>query len=161
MPAVVPRKMLSFTPDGDAWVAALDCGHRRHIRHRPPLSSFPWIEQPEGRAAHVGQAIECGRCAQRLWPDDAEPYRTTKTFDEHSVPAGLLADHRTREGVWGKLEVLSGALVLCFVDPLDERVKVGAGESAAIPPELPHHVELSGPVEFRVVFCRCPLPTNE
>jgi tellurite methyltransferase len=154
MTVSVPRKMLSFTPDGDAWIAALDCGHRRHIRHRPPLSSFPWIDDPAGRTAHIGQSIECGRCAQRIWPDDAQPYRTTPTFDENSVPAGLLADHRTRAGVWGRLEVLSGSLTLRFVDPLDDCVVVAAGESAAIPPELPHHVELSGPVEFRVVFCR-------
>jgi ferredoxin len=100
--------------------------------------------------------IECGRCTQRTWPERAEPYRTTNTFDEHTVPAGLLADHRTKARVWGRLEVLSGALVLCFAPPLDERMTVTAGEWAAIPPELPHHVELTGPVEFRVVFCRSP-----
>jgi tellurite methyltransferase len=161
MPAVVPRKMLSFAPDGDAWVATLDCGHRRHIRHRPPLSSAPWIEHAEGREAHIGQWIECGRCAQRIWPECAEPYRSTKVFDEHTVPAGLLADHRTKKGVWGRLELLSGTLVLCFALPLDERVTVAAGAWAAIPPELPHHVELSGAVEFRVVFCRCPEHPNE
>ena len=155
MTVAVPRKMLSFTPDGDAWVVTLDCGHRRHVRHRPPLSSFPWIDDPEARAAHVGESIECGRCAQRIWPDDAKPHRNTPVFDEHSVPDGLLADHRTRAGVWGRLEVLSGSLALCFVDPLDERVVVSAGEWAAIPPELPHHVELLGPVRFQVVFCRC------
>lgn len=152
----IPRTMLSFSPDGDAWIASLDCGHNRHIRHRPPLSSFAWIDDPEGRDAHVGQLIECGRCAQRTWPEHAEPYQTTKTFDEHTVPAGLLADHRTKARVWGRLEVLSGTLALCFVAPLDERVTVAAPEWAAIPPELPHHVELAGPVEFRVVFCRCP-----
>lgn len=152
----IPRKMLSFSPDGDAWIAALDCGHNRHVRHRPPLSSFPWIDDAEGRRAHVGQLIECGRCAQRIWPECAEPYHSTNVFDQHTVPAGLLADHRTKPRVWGRLEVLSGTLVLCFVEPLDERVTVATGEWAAIPPELPHHVELSGPVEFRVVFCRCP-----
>lgn len=163
----IPRKMLSITHDGgdgdvgaDAWIASLDCGHRRHIRHRPPLSSFPWINDAESRDAHIGQMIECDRCAQRVWPECAEPYRSTKTFDEHTVPAGLLADHRTNARVWGRLEVLSGSLALCFVEPLDERLTVATGEWAAIPPELPHHVELTGPVEFRVVFCRCPEPTH-
>jgi hypothetical protein len=43
-------------------VARLDCGHRRHIRHRPPLEYNPWILDPEQRAARIGQKIECGRC---------------------------------------------------------------------------------------------------
>ena len=154
----VARKMLSFLPDGDAWIAVLDCGHRRHVRHRPPLSNYPWIVDAADRAAHVGQPIQCDRCAARVWPDDAQPYRTTSTFDEHSIPAGFLSNHRTRVATWGRLEVLSGTLTLSFVEPLDERVTVAAGEWAAIPPELPHHVELSGPVEFRVVFCRCGEP---
>lgn len=153
--------MLAFRPDGDAWIATLDCGHRRHVRHRPPLSSYPWIDDPAGRAAHIGLPIECDRCAQRIWPECAESYRSTAVFDADSVPAGLLADHRTRERVWGRLEVLSGTLTLCFVDPLNERVAIAAGEWAAIPPALPHHVELSGPVEFRVVFYRCPEPSDD
>jgi tellurite methyltransferase len=149
--------MLSFSRDGDAWVAQLDCGHRRHIQHRPPLSSYPWIDDSDARAAHVGQPIECGRCLQRVWPDHAEPaHKVTRMFTEHDVPAGLLAEHRTKARVWGRLEVLLGELALCFAEPLDERVRIAAGEWAAIPPELAHHVELTGPVEFRVAFHRCP-----
>ena len=157
MPAHVARTMLSFSRDGDAWIAQLDCGHRRHIQHRPPLSSYPWVDDPNSRATHVGQSIECGRCLQRSWPDHVEPaYTLTRTFTEHDVPAGLLAEHRTKPRVWGRLEVLAGELTLCFAEPLDERVTVGAGEWAAIPPELVHRVVLEGPVEFRVAFHRCP-----
>lgn len=151
----VARKMLAFAQDehGD-WTAILDCGHRRHIRHRPPLSSYPWITDPDGRERHVGGLIECDRCGRREWPEGVEPYRATKVFDEHDVPAGLLADHRTRAGVWGRLEVVEGTLALVFAEPLDERVRVSAGEWAAIPPELTHHVELDGAVRFCVEFCR-------
>jgi len=152
---VIPRRILSFAQDqhGD-WVALLDCGHRRHVRHRPPLSIFPWVEHAEGRTEHVGAPIECGRCVTREWPDGFEPYKATKIFDQDSTPAGLLADHQTRAGVWGRLEVLDGSLALRFVAPLDERVELHAGDSTPIPPELPHHVELSGPVRFRVQFHR-------
>ena len=151
----VPRRILACEQDehGD-WVAQLDCGHRRHVRHRPPLSSYAWVEHAQGRAEHVGREIECGRCLTREWPAGFEPYKSTKVFDHETTPAGLLADHRTRPGVWGRLEVLEGALALCFVAPLDERVELRAGEVAAIPPELAHHVELDGPVRFRVEFCR-------
>lgn len=156
MPTVA-RKMLAFERDDEGeWTTVLDCGHRRHIRHRPPLSSYPWIDDPEQRERHLGAAIECDRCVRREWPDTLEAYKATKLFDETDVPAGLLADHRTRAGVWGRLEVVEGTLELCFVAPLDERVRVSAGEWAAIPPELPHHVELAGPVRFRVQFCRRP-----
>lgn len=67
------RVMLRFHRDGDgAWIVDLDCGHRRHIRHRPPLSSFPWIDDAAARAAKVGQAIECDRCLRGEPPDRGE-----------------------------------------------------------------------------------------
>jgi tellurite resistance-related uncharacterized protein len=157
----IARKMLSFARDesntgGGAWTVLLDCGHRRHVCHRPPLSSYPWIDDVDARARAIGERIECERCVQRIWPDDVEPYHATAIFDANTVPAGLLGDHQTKAGVWGRLEVLSGALALVFVEPLDERVRVAAGEWAAIPPELRHHVELEGDVQFRVQFCRRP-----
>ena len=47
MPGVVDgiaRSMLAIELDeGGEWIAWLDCGHRRHLRHRPPLSSMPWL----------------------------------------------------------------------------------------------------------------------
>jgi tellurite resistance-related uncharacterized protein len=149
--------MTSFerTDDGE-WVVWLDCGHRRHVRHRPPLSSYPWIDDDAQRLAHVGQAIECERCGQREWPAGVEPYRTTPSFDASTVPAGLLAAHNTRAGVWGRLEVEAGTLALVFAAPLDERVELHAGEWAAIPPTLEHHVELADGARFHVVFCRRP-----
>lgn len=159
MASVVPRRIVSFSRDpseAQGWIAQLDCGHRRHVVHRPPLSSYPWVDDPVAREAHVGQAIECGRCVQRIWPDHAAPaHKQTRTFTQADVPSGLLGEHRTKARVWGRLEVLSGQLSLCFDHPLAERVPVGAGETAAIPPELVHHVELDGPVEFRVAFHRC------
>jgi tellurite resistance-related uncharacterized protein len=83
-----------------------------------------------------------------------ESYRETKWFDADTVPAGLLSEHRTREGVWGRLEVEAGTLALCFAAPLNERVELEAGQWAAIPPALTHHVELGAGARFRVVFYR-------
>lgn len=151
----VAREILAWTRDeAGEWIAELACHHRRHVRHRPPLSDYAWVEDEAGRAAHLGATIECGRCQQRIWPAELERYRETKIFDEHSTPAGLRADHDTRAGVWGRVEVEAGALELCFAAPLDERVRVSAGSWAAIPPELRHHLELDGPVQFRVSFWR-------
>jgi tellurite resistance-related uncharacterized protein len=36
-------------------------------------------------------------------PDGLVLDRTTDEFDEHTVPAGLLRDHRVAAGVWGRL----------------------------------------------------------
>lgn len=44
------------------WVALLACGHRQHIRHRPPLWPNPWVGQEEGRTAHLGTPLDCPLC---------------------------------------------------------------------------------------------------
>ena len=44
------------------WVAELACGHRQHVRHRPPWQVRAWVEDPEGRAARIGAAIDCPLC---------------------------------------------------------------------------------------------------
>jgi tellurite resistance-related uncharacterized protein len=105
----------------------------------------------------VGKSIECGRCVTREWPEQLELYKVTRIFERETTPAGLLTDHRTKAGVWGRLEVLEGGLALRFLEPLDELASLHAGDLAAIPPELPHRVELSGPVRFRVQFHRLAL----
>jgi hypothetical protein len=58
------RIVLSFRQDesGD-WIAELACGHRRHIRHRPPWTNNAWVTTAAGRDAKIGQPIECGLCA--------------------------------------------------------------------------------------------------
>lgn len=152
----MPRTILAFTRDADGdWVARLDCGHHRHIRHRPPLADYPWIADDAARDARIGAAIECDRCARAELPADAEPYRSTGEFTDSTLPAGLRREHTTRPGVWGRAEVLSGRLR--FVMPIlaVDRV-LAADDHAIIPPGLPHHVEPLGPLRMRVVFLRCP-----
>lgn len=154
--AAVSRKILGFAADaGGEWVARLDCGHRRHVRHRPPLSDYPWVVDADGRAGKVGAPIECGRCGRGELPDGAAAYRATDEFDEATLPAGLRREHSTRPGVWGRVEVLEGRLR--FVMPaLAVDREIAAGDHAIIPPELPHHVEPLGAVRVRVVFLRAP-----
>ncbi len=87
-------------------------------------------------------------------PDGLELVRTTATFDETSVPAGLLAAHRVADGVWGRLVVLDGALRFVFEDDPDGATTVSSGHHQVIPPGRPHHLELDGPVRFHVEFHR-------
>lgn len=57
------RVIVGFHRDevGD-WVAELDCGHGRHVRHRPPWEVRPWVMLPEGRKSRLGLRIECPKC---------------------------------------------------------------------------------------------------
>lgn len=86
-------------------------------------------------------------------PDGFVAYKETPIFDEHSVPAGLLGDHATREGVWARVEVLSGRLDLVWAD--DGSIDAVSPEvPGLIPPCRRHAVVLDGPVRFKVVFHR-------
>ncbi len=90
----------------------------------------------------------------RQLPPGVELIRTTPTFTEADVPAGLLKAHRVAEGVWGRLAVNTGALTFVFEDAPDTQALVGAGEHLIIPPNRPHHLEIDGAVEFVVEFFR-------
>ncbi|HKW48000.1 MAG TPA: DUF3565 domain-containing protein, partial [Gemmatimonadaceae bacterium] len=46
------------------WVADLECGHTVHMRHDPPWQQRPWVLTHDGRAAMIGAAIACTKCAQ-------------------------------------------------------------------------------------------------
>jgi hypothetical protein len=58
------RLIVAFRRDeqGD-WIAELDCGHERHVRHDPPMESHTWVLDEASRRARIGAPIECGRCA--------------------------------------------------------------------------------------------------
>lgn len=81
-------------------------------------------------------------------------YKSTPEFTETSVPAGLRRDHTTAAGVWAKIVVLEGALDYIIVEPSPERHRLRVGNEGVIEPQMKHHVEMSGPVRFRVDFYR-------
>lgn len=54
-----------FHQDEDGhWVAELSCGHTQHLRHLPPWQSRAWVLDPAQRIEKIGQAFDCGWCAQ-------------------------------------------------------------------------------------------------
>ncbi|HEX4162207.1 MAG TPA: DUF3565 domain-containing protein [Acidimicrobiales bacterium] len=57
------RSMIGFERDevGD-WVALLECGHRQHVRHRPPWQEREWVVTEEGRKSRLGLSLECADC---------------------------------------------------------------------------------------------------
>lgn len=57
------RKITGFEQDEEGhWVALLDCGHRQHVRHKPPFIERPWVVERQSREAMIGETIECPLC---------------------------------------------------------------------------------------------------
>ena len=52
------RRIVGFHQDEEGqWVAELECGHARHVRHDPPWEVRPWTRSAEGRAGRLGTLL--------------------------------------------------------------------------------------------------------
>jgi tellurite resistance-related uncharacterized protein len=138
------------------WVAELACGHQQHLRHRPPFQEREWVITAEGRRAMLGAELECHFCEMPQLPEEARRYKRTSVFDEHSIPAGLLAHHRTRAGTWGRIVVHEGTLLYLLEDRPHEGWLLRPGIDGTIAPQQSHRLSLQGPVRFHVEFLRAP-----
>lgn len=87
-------------------------------------------------------------------PDQLEAYRRTPVFTADTVPAGLLRQHRTKAGTWGKIVVLEGELLYRTLEPPVEEVRLRPGRPGIVQPQEPHEVEPVGAVRFYVEFYR-------
>ncbi|MCX7585789.1 DUF1971 domain-containing protein [Phenylobacterium sp. 58.2.17] len=93
------------------------------------------------------------------FPNDVVAYRRTPEFDETTTPAGLLGEHNTKAGVWGRIQVMAGALLYRVTDPrreAAERLLTPAEAPGVVEPGIVHHVTLTGPVRFYVEFLKAP-----
>ena len=129
------RAITGFSRDELAdWFATLECGHRQHVRHKSPFFIRPWVESEEGRAALLGQPLNCVRC------------------DRLELPAGLGRDHAIKQGSWGLLHVLEGSLTL-HIHGAEHQAN--ADETLAIPPVALHYVRpTQTPLQCRIDFLR-------
>jgi len=81
-------------------------------------------------------------------------YKRIAQFTRATVPAGLLAEHKTKMGVWGLLRVTGGRVRYCIDHPRSS-VDIAAGDAAVIEPQVLHHVELlDSDSSFLVEFYR-------
>lgn len=85
-------------------------------------------------------------------PNDVTPYKRTPEFDELSVPAGLLKEHRTKEAVWGKIVVLEGQLQYTINEPTTEVIILDEQTYGVVEPTIKHEVKPLGKVRFYVEF---------
>ena len=98
----------SLPPDGRE---AMSAAGRRDVRHalRDDRAQPAAGHRHADAATNRRQRLLTAMAIPKL-PDDAVRYRQTPVFTETTIPAGLLGDHRTKEGVWGLIHVYEGKL---------------------------------------------------
>jgi tellurite resistance-related uncharacterized protein len=157
------REIVGFHRDeqGD-WVAELACGHPQHVRHRPPLEERPWVLTEAGRQGKIGGRLMCLYCDMPQLPTAAEVYKTTPEYNERTIPTGLLDDHRTRAGTWGRIVIRAGKLMysLSKGGPAAAWI-LRPGIDGFIAPGEPHFIAPHGPVRFVIEFLRAPEPEDD
>jgi len=84
-------------------------------------------------------------------PSHVTAYKRTPEFTSKTVPKGLLANHSTKAGVWGVINVLEGQLRYIVpsagIDELLDPLTAGI-----VKPEQIHRVEPVGEMRFYVEF---------
>jgi len=91
---------------------------------------------------------------QTTLPADVSKYSESPVFTDTSVPEKLTRVHKTKPGVWGKLVILSGALDFIVPGPPRLTETLSARSHGVIRPAEPHHVNITGPVTFKIEFYR-------
>ena len=86
-------------------------------------------------------------------PPGVQPNKRTPVFTETSVPAGLLKDHSTKEGVWGIIHVEQGELEYTITDQ-GVSTRLNPNTQGLVRPTELHHVKPVGPCRFFVEFWR-------
>ncbi|WP_395396121.1 DUF1971 domain-containing protein (plasmid) [Novosphingobium sp. BL-8A] len=82
------------------------------------------------------------------WP---LPYRSTPVFDQDTLPRALQECHDTKAGVWAVIRVISGELLLTYLDPIAE-VMLTPDRPGIIEPQQPHFVTPRGAMKMQVEF---------
>lgn len=145
-----------FQDEAGDWVARLSCGHRQHVRHQPPFVERPWTTTKEGRDGFLGEVLPCAACDRLELPEDAVRYKSTMVFTELTIPKALKKEHQTKVGNWGRIVILEGKLIYEILSPDPLMMTLDPERSGIVPPEVPHRVEKSGRVIFRIDFLSVP-----
>ncbi len=77
---------------------------------------------------------------------------STSQMTHETVLKGLLKDHKTSAGRYGLLTVAEGSLQFVWEDTPYEALDADKNHPIIIEPERAHHIEITGPVSFRVEF---------
>ena len=75
-------------------------------------------------------------------PDTVVAYQRSNLFAQDTVPAGLLNDHSTKEGVWGLIQVQKGKLEYT-IGEIDVHI-LTPENNGVVEPAVTHHVRPLG-----------------
>ena len=85
-------------------------------------------------------------------PEGLELKSSTPLMTEETVLPAILKNHKTSAGRYGYLVVEEGSLQFVWEDTPFEALDADAEHPIVIEPERAHHVEITGPVKFKVEF---------
>lgn len=81
-------------------------------------------------------------------------YKQTAEFDAQTLPSGLRSRHTLKPGTWARIVVLEGKLLYVIEREPTLAFVLTPALPGIVQPEVPHHVELRGPVRLRIDFYR-------
>lgn len=84
-------------------------------------------------------------------PSHLKAYKKTGIFNQDNIPSGLLNDHSTKPGVWGKIIVLEGELLYSIPSSNEEYI-LTTEKFGVVEPEIKHRVGPIDQVQFYVEF---------
>ena len=87
-------------------------------------------------------------------PAEVESYKRTPEFNNDTIPKGLLKAHKTKEGTWGKIVILSGQLHYRILEPQLEEWVLSPRDFGVVEPTVLHEISPIGAVTFYVEFFR-------
>lgn len=88
-------------------------------------------------------------------PEGLVPYKLIGPFQQSEIPAGLLREHRLKDGVWGELTLHEGQVQFVWDDGSGDINDMSAPARLLVPPTVPHHLgRLAGAV-ISIQFFRC------
>ena len=57
------RRITGFHQDEENfWVAELEGGHKQHVRHNPPTTLRPWVNDQKSKKERLGTFLSCKAC---------------------------------------------------------------------------------------------------
>ena len=149
------RTIIGYHQDEEGdWVASLNCGHRQHVRHKPPFFERPWTQTAAGREERKKSPLECPLCDRLEMPEGLIPFHRTPLLKNDTIPPNLLSDHKTKAGVWGRIVVVSGTMRYIVEEPVSEAFELTDEKPGIVAPEIPHRIEPIGETHFYVQLYR-------
>ena len=88
-------------------------------------------------------------------PANAASYRTLGPWTADEIPAGLKGQHQLKAGSWAVIKILSGRIDFAWDDGnTGPTTTLETGMKLTVPPLVPHHLVVTGPVEVALSFYR-------